>query len=229
MKKIIAALLSLTMIMSMTTSVFADNINAGASEVISDISDTALLTDAEPATDVSIESGAALSDEVISAGDSTIAGDAPKETIPTSNNDIQESEIPQLDSQQEIDSEIVGMGELVGEESVSEDKYAPLEEIDMAASGGIEDFVTRLYNVCFNREPDVNGFNVWVGQLKSKKMTGSDVAGCFIFSPEFGGMNLCNTCFIRYMYLCMFGREPDTEGMRTWINCMNSGMTHPQI
>ena len=50
---------------------------------------------------------------------------------------------------------------------------------------GVEGFVTRLYELTLDRQPDAGGFDHWVGLLKSKQKTGADVASSLIFSQEF--------------------------------------------
>lgn len=46
------------------------------------------------------------------------------------------------------------------------------------------DFVTTLYSVFFNREPDHNGLNHWVSSIKNGEMTRTQVIEAFIGSPE---------------------------------------------
>jgi len=45
---------------------------------------------------------------------------------------------------------------------------------------GIQDFVTRMYQVCLDRTPDEYGLNDWVNQLVNKSATGCSVAYGFI-------------------------------------------------
>lgn len=46
----------------------------------------------------------------------------------------------------------------------------------------IEQFVTRLYQVCLNREPDDAGLNDWVNRLSSGQASGVEVSYGFVFS-----------------------------------------------
>ena len=66
-------------------------------------------------------------------------------------------------------------------------------------SAGVEDFVTRFYQLCLDRNPDSAGLDGWVSTLLAVTPTGSDVAYVF-----------------RYMYpmvvLTQFISHPDLAG-----------------
>lgn len=88
---------------------------------------------------------------------------------------------------------------------------------------GVEGFVTRLYNICLDRDPDPAGFNAWVNQLKSGANTGAEAAYGFVFSNEFKSKNPCNTDYIASLYRCFLGREPDSAGMSAWLARIEAG------
>ena len=48
----------------------------------------------------------------------------------------------------------------------------------------VEGFVARLYRLALGREPDKNGFNYWVSNLKAKKIDGADTVVGFFESKE---------------------------------------------
>ena len=93
----------------------------------------------------------------------------------------------------------------------------------------VEAFVTRLYNICLEREPDASGFADWVSQLKSGSKTGIQVAKGFIFSKEFKDKNYCNTCFVKQLYRAFMGREYDTAGLNDWVTKITKGWKRQQI
>lgn len=97
------------------------------------------------------------------------------------------------------------------------------------ANNDVTAFVTRLYQVCLNRTPDQAGLNDWVSGLKSGKNNGAATAAGFVFSKEFKGMNLCNDCFVTYMYKAFFDRSPDKSGYDNWVNQLNQGRTRGEI
>ena len=93
-----------------------------------------------------------------------------------------------------------------------------------ADSGDIEDFVTRLYTLCLNREPDASGLNDWCTLLSNGSYTGTQVAHGFVFSDEFIATGYSDEEFVQQMYRIFLGREYDAEGMETWLGLMqNSG------
>lgn len=97
------------------------------------------------------------------------------------------------------------------------------------ANTDVEGFVTRLYNICLDRQPDTAGFNDWVSQLKSGRTTGATAAYGFIFSKEFKNKNLCNDCYVTSLYRCFLGREPDAAGKKDWLNRLAAGQTRGTI
>lgn len=93
---------------------------------------------------------------------------------------------------------------------------------------GVRDFVTRLYKVCLDREPDAGGLNSWVQQLKEGK-SGAEVAAGFFFSQEFIQRNLCNDCYVDSLYNCFLGREPDDAGKASWVKALKEGQTRGSV
>ena len=87
----------------------------------------------------------------------------------------------------------------------------------------IENFVTRFYHQCLNREPDIPELNSWVDALLNGSHTGADVAQSFIFSQEFINRNTTNEEFVKIMYGAFFGRESDSVGFNGWLSALNSG------
>ena len=98
-----------------------------------------------------------------------------------------------------------------------------------SADSGVSDFVTRLYSICLDREPDAAGHSDWTSKLLNNQITGAEAAYGFIFSPEFQNKNVSNEQYVELMYNCFFGRSSDAEGKTNWVNSMNSGATRQEI
>ncbi len=98
-----------------------------------------------------------------------------------------------------------------------------------ADKAGINAFVTRMYEVCLNREPDEAGLADWTKRLENGQAKGSDIAYGFIFSEEFKNMNLCNDHYVDSMYESFFGREADAAGKADWVSQLNSGATKGHV
>ena len=84
----------------------------------------------------------------------------------------------------------------------------------------ITDFVTRLYRICLEREPDEAGLADWSAQL-ANGAEGSQVAYGFIFSTEYKEKHTSNTEFATMLYHTMMDREPDDAGLTDWVDKLN--------
>lgn len=98
-----------------------------------------------------------------------------------------------------------------------------------SSSQDVEGFVTRLYEICLDRQPDAAGFNGWVNALKNGSNTGAQAAYGFIFSKEFQEKNLCNEDYVTSLYRCFLGREPDPAGKAAWLKNLSEGETRGSI
>lgn len=93
----------------------------------------------------------------------------------------------------------------------------------------IEQFVTRLYQVCLNREPDDAGLNDWVNRLSSGQASGVEVSYGFVFSQEFQNYNYCNTDYVKQLYRAFMGREYDQGGLDDWVGRLGTGTTREEV
>lgn len=64
---------------------------------------------------------------------------------------------------------------------------------------GVYQFVSRLYNVVLERQPDPQGLQGWYRQLVSHNETGAEVARGFLFSDEFLKKSYSNEDFLRIL------------------------------
>ena len=93
----------------------------------------------------------------------------------------------------------------------------------------IESFITRLYRLCLNRNPDQPGLDGWVSVLLNGIQTGSDVANGFVFSPEFISQNKTNEEYLQILYEALFNRKPDTAGLHGWLDALDSGSSREVV
>ena len=87
----------------------------------------------------------------------------------------------------------------------------------------VQDFVSRFYQQCLDREPDPAGLAGWSDGLLDHSLTGEDVARGFIFSPEFINRNTSNEEFLIILYKAFFNRNPDQVGFNGWLTELNNG------
>ena len=112
--------------------------------------------------------------------------------------------------------------------SLSAVVVAPVKA-EAADEAGIRAFVTRMYEVCLDREPDTDGLNDWSNRLATGQEQGANIAFGFIFSEEFQNLNLCNEHYVDSMYAAFFDREGDAAGKSDWLGQLNSGATRGHV
>ena len=86
----------------------------------------------------------------------------------------------------------------------------------------IEAFVTRMYQVILEREPDA-GSSTWINGLKDGSFTGVRVADGFVLSDEMLNKDISNEDFVKILYRAFFGREADADGLKTWTDLLDAG------
>lgn len=105
----------------------------------------------------------------------------------------------------------------------------PEPEIPTPIEDPVGDFVTRLYRLVLNREPEQTGWNAWKSQLINHVNTGSDVLQGFVFSDEFIKRNMSNEEYVEILYRTCLNREPDIAGKQAWVECLESGLSRRHV
>jgi hypothetical protein len=84
--------------------------------------------------------------------------------------------------------------------------------------------VYRLYEATLARAPDQEGLTNWADALNAGGSLASVAAG-FVNSPEFQNVYgaLDNRQFVTLLYTNVLHRAPDTLGLDTWVNDLNTG------
>jgi PKD repeat protein len=90
-------------------------------------------------------------------------------------------------------------------------------------------FVTRFYQLCLKRNPDIAGLDGWVASLLNGANVGADVAEGFIFSPEFTRSVMSDEEYMRILYKAFFNRDPDAVGLAGWLEVLNGGTTRIEV
>lgn len=93
----------------------------------------------------------------------------------------------------------------------------------------ITEFVTRLYRNFLLREPDQSGLEAWVSALVEKRATGAKVVAGFVHSREFQNQPLNNTQYVTAFYEVILGREPDQNGLASWLSVLDRGYTKDKV
>lgn len=93
--------------------------------------------------------------------------------------------------------------------------------------------IIRLYQAAFDRVPDSDGLDYWVGQFDQNggPLTTGMIAGGFQNSAEFqsvyGGLN--NLAFVSALYVNILGRTGEQAGVDFWVNSLANGMTRAEV
>lgn len=97
--------------------------------------------------------------------------------------------------------------------------------LNLFHSYGVNDFVSRFYTFCLNRQPDAGGLNYWVNALTTGQQSGADVSKNFIISSEFIARNVSDSTFLDIMYNTFFNRTSDSSGKAYWQGQLDTGMS----
>lgn len=115
---------------------------------------------------------------------------------------------------------------LVGFVESTENRFAQ-KVFDL--DGGMGQLV-RLYEVAFDRPPDVGGLDYWLDEMQAgQTLTG--VAGSFLSSPEFAlsGPSLSDAELIALLHQNAFGRAPDLVIVEELTTQLASGAARAEI
>ncbi len=104
-----------------------------------------------------------------------------------------------------------------------------LEDEPLVSEGGVTGFVSRMYTVVLNRQPDKAGLDDWVNRLQTGSADGAAVAQGFITSKEFTKRNLSDSKYLDVLYRTFFDRDADAEGQKTWMGKLDAGMSREYV
>ena len=93
----------------------------------------------------------------------------------------------------------------------------------------VVNFVTRLYQVCLDRDPEEAGLAWWVNRLKTHQERGGSCAWGFFDSTEFKNHKYGDSAFLDRAYKAFFDRKPDTAGKNYWLGEMQKGMSRKDV
>ena len=90
-------------------------------------------------------------------------------------------------------------------------------------------YVYRCYDVFLGRKPDEDGFKAWISQILNNRNTPAKVAEGFVFSDELKKRNLSDEEFIKILYVGLFDRQADDEGVVDWMAWFDQGRTRLDV
>lgn len=101
--------------------------------------------------------------------------------------------------------------------------------VTVDAASKVRGFVGRLYRLCLGRRPDYSGNEFWSSQLQNHAISGTNCAYGFFFSQEFLNAHYSNTEFVTKLYKVLLGRDPDSQGLASWVDALNRGVSREDV
>ena len=140
----------------------------------------------------------------------------------------EEMELIESETSLETAAETETLAEI--EEVLAETELEVEEEIvEEAEASGVEGFVDRLYSVVLGRKASTSEKANWINLLKTRQMSGAEVAKGFVDSNELKGRNLSDSAYIDMLYQTFMNRAGDASGKKTWQDILNKGMSRMYV
>lgn len=98
-----------------------------------------------------------------------------------------------------------------------------------ASGNGVQDYVTRLYQVVLNRTPREDEVLFWEDQLVNSGKTGSEVAAGFVFSAEYQRRQVSDEAYVDMLYRTLLGREPGEAEKADWLSWLSCGVSRSGV
>lgn len=89
----------------------------------------------------------------------------------------------------------------------------------------VNDFVTRLYDLCLGRKPDSQGLKNWSSKIINNEATAADVSLGFIKSDEFKKKNLSTHDYIDVLYRVYLNRKGSEAEISNWMKTASNGVS----
>lgn len=98
-----------------------------------------------------------------------------------------------------------------------------LENIKLEPEEKSQEFLYNVYNRSFLRDPDEGGYQYWMGRLKTKDISAREFVDNLLFAEkEFSEMEYTTDELITVLYSIIVNRDPDSEGLKFWIDLYNN-------
>ncbi len=104
-----------------------------------------------------------------------------------------------------------------------------LFENGVSANPGIAQFVSRLYKLVMGREADKDGLYFWTLSLTVRSVSAESMAKDFFNSQEYLMRGTDNTTYVTDLYKVFMNREPDGEGLATWVTSIEQGNSRENV
>lgn len=89
--------------------------------------------------------------------------------------------------------------------------------------GRVNNLINQLYKGFYGREVDEDGKNYWSSQIISGGRSIANILEHFINSDEFKNKNYSSKEYITSVYMALFDREIDEDGLNYWMSLLERG------
>ena len=89
-------------------------------------------------------------------------------------------------------------------------------------------YVNRCYQNILGRSADESGLNTWTGKILSGH-GGAEIIKDLVLSTEFKNKRKSDSEFLDIIYKAMLGRTPDDAGKKSWMACLDKGVSYVYI
>nr|MCR4998910.1 DUF4214 domain-containing protein [Lachnospiraceae bacterium] len=96
---------------------------------------------------------------------------------------------------------------------------------DSSARAQVRAFVSRLYRVALNRNPDPDGLTDWTNRLINGDAQAVNIVQGILGSNEYANMGKSNGEIVNDCYRAMLGRDAEEEGYNHWLVRLDNGMS----
>ena len=96
-------------------------------------------------------------------------------------------------------------------------------DVEYVKTAATREKIAKLYIAIFNRAPDEDTLNYWVNE---SGLSLAEVAQSFFDQPETQKLypsGILNANFVKSIYVNLFNRKPDSEGLAYWVDKLNDG------
>ena len=91
------------------------------------------------------------------------------------------------------------------------------------------ELVKNLYSSFYDRQPSKDQLNLWAMNLEWKTMSYYDVISSFIYNSKILEGNLSEEEYVSILYKIVLNREVDGEGLKFWIDKLDSGTSRNDV
>ena len=86
-----------------------------------------------------------------------------------------------------------------------------------------------MYSTALKRESDPTGKAFWADKVANFECTGETIGLEFFISSEMEKNGLDNEEFVIRLYKTFMDRDPDSDGLKYWVNRLDTGDTRKSV